>query len=79
MFLKGIVFLLIWLLFISRFIPKYFIFRDTNQVHLFGKVWEGELGFLALLMIVVIAIILLALSIRNFYLYFSNSKKRQER
>lgn len=72
---KGIIFLLVWLLFVSRLIPKYYEFRDANQVHLFSKVWEGELGLILLLGIAVFAIILLALSIQNFYQYFTSGRK----
>ena len=71
---KGIIFLLIWLLFLSRLIPKTIEFREKNQVHLFGHIWEGPLGMIVRISIAVIAIILLAMSIRNFYEYFTAGK-----
>ncbi len=71
MLAKGIILFLVWLLFISRLIPKYFLYRDTNQVHLFGKLWEGEIGVFILLGITAIAIVVLGLSLQNFYLFFT--------
>ena len=75
---KGIIFLLVWLLFISRLIPKYYAFQETNQVHLFGHVWEEGQGIIILLVIAAIAIVLLGLSIQNFYLFFSKSNKNSD-
>ena len=72
MFTKGIIFLLIWLLFLSRLIPKVMTFKDTNQVHLFGHVWEGLLGIFVLVSIAIISIILLAICIRYFHQYFTS-------
>ncbi len=77
MLIKGFIFLLICLLFVSRLIPKYGEFRDTNQVQLFSITWEGELGLIVLLGIAVMAIILLGMSLQNFYLFFSRANKNE--
>ena len=75
MLAKGIIFLLVWLLFLSRLIPKTIDFQETNQVHLFGHVWEGSLGIVVLVVIAIIAIVLLAMSIFNFYHYFISNRE----
>ena len=72
MLIKGIIFLLVCLLFISRLIPKYSEFRETNNVDLFGITWEGYFGGLVLVGIAVITIVLLVMGIQNIHQYFSS-------
>lgn len=76
MLIKGIVHLLIWLLFISRIIPKYLIFRKTNQVQLLGNSWEGGSAVLILLITTTIAIIVLAIAIKSIYQYFTTDRNK---
>ncbi len=65
MLAKGILFLLIFALFVSRLIPKYAAFTETDQVHLLGVTWRGNLGVLILLCIAALAVVLLVLGIKN--------------
>ncbi len=76
MLIKGIVHLLIWLLFISRIIPKYLIFRKTNQVQLLGNSWEGDSAVLILLIATTTAIIVLAIAIKSIYQYFTTDRNK---
>ena len=76
MLIKGIAHLLIWLLFISRIIPKYLIFRGTNQVQLLGHSWEGGSAVLILLIATTIAIIVLAIAIKSIYQYFTMDQNK---
>ena len=71
MLFKGIVFLLVCGLFISRLIPKYLEFRETSQVDLLGLTWHGHVALLVLLGIAGITIIVLIASIKSFITYFS--------
>ncbi len=79
MLVKGIIFLLICALFVSRLIPKYSVFRETNQVNFIGIVWEGNVGFLVFFGVAVLAIILLFLGITNIYQYFSTAHNKIEK
>ena len=72
--LKGIIFTLIFGLFISRLIPKYLEYRDTNIVQLFGVDWMGSIGALILVVVLVLGIIVLAIAIQSFYLFFMSKK-----
>ncbi|MEM7400867.1 MAG: hypothetical protein AAF304_02840 [Pseudomonadota bacterium] len=74
--IKGIVFTLIFALFISRLIPKYIEFRETNIVNLLGVDWEGNLAILILLAVMVLGIVVLAIALQSFYLFFT--KKSSE-
>ena len=56
---KGIIFLIIWLLFVSRLIPKYNIYLESNQVQLFGHSWEEQTGLMVLVGIVILGIVVL--------------------
>lgn len=71
---KGIIFLLIFVLFVSRLIPKYDYFIETNQVHLFGLILEGVVGLLSLAIIAILTIVLLGLGISNIIQYFSTKR-----
>lgn len=71
MLIKGIIFLLIFVLFISRLIPKYEEFRDTNIVSLLGVNWEGNTALLVLFAVMLLGIIVLAIALQNFYQFFT--------
>jgi len=75
--IKGIIFLFVFVLFVSRLIPKYSDFTETGQVHLFGITWEDNVGLLILFGIAVLAVVLLILGIKNIKDHFS-SVHRQE-
>jgi hypothetical protein len=75
MLVKGIIFTLIFGLFISRLIPKYLEFRETNIVNLLGVDWVGSTAVLILLAVMVLGIVVLAIAMQNFYLYFTGNKK----
>ena len=68
---KGLIFLLIFALFISRLIPKYDEFKETNIVNLLGVNWEGYLAVLVLLGVLVLGFAVLAISVQSFYLFFT--------
>lgn len=68
---KGLIFLLIFALFISRLIPKYNEFKETNIVNLLGVNWEGYLAVLVLLGVLVLGFAVLAISVQSFYLFFT--------
>ena len=68
MLFKGIIFVLIWLLFISRLIPKYLTYHETSQVYLLGANLEGAIGLLALIGVAALGTIVLAIGIKNIYL-----------
>ena len=70
MLFKGIIFLLIFVLFISRLIPKYMEFRETNIVNLLGVNWEGNTAALILLAVMLLGIIVLAIALQSFYRFF---------
>ena len=74
MLLKGIIHILISLLFLSRLVPKYLHYRDTEQVRLFGHVWEGGYGLMVLVVIAIITIVLLGFGIRNFKEWFDSRR-----
>jgi hypothetical protein len=74
MFFKGIIFTLIFGLFISRLIPKYIEFRETNIVNLLGVDWTGSTASLILLGVMVLGIAVLAIALQSFYLFFTCNK-----
>ena len=75
MLLKGIIFALIFALFISRLIPMYSKFRETNTVNLLGVDWVGSTAVLVLLAVMVLGIVILAIALKSFYQYFTGNKK----
>ncbi len=77
MLIKGIIFLLVFVLFISRLIPKYLDFTETRKVHLLGIIWEGNVGLLILFGIAVLAVVLLILGVKNIKDHFSSVHRRK--
>jgi len=75
MLIKGIIFTLIFGLFISRLIPKYLEFRETNIVNLLGVDWAGSTATLVLLAVLVLGIVVLAIAMQSFYQYFTSNNK----
>lgn len=73
--IKGIIFLLIFALFISRLIPKYIEFRETNIVNLLGVDWTGSTAALILVGVMVLGIVVLAIALQSFYLFFTGKYK----
>ncbi|MBT8125192.1 MAG: hypothetical protein KJO81_10235 [Gammaproteobacteria bacterium] len=69
--IKGIIFTLIFVLFVSRLFPKYLEFRETNIVNLLGIDWVGSTAALVLLAVMVLGIIVLAIAMKSFYGYFT--------
>ena len=70
---KGIIFLALCALFISRLIPKYEQYLETNQVHLFGLTLDGMIGLLSLVAVAILAVVLLGIGITNVVKFFSAS------
>ena len=75
MLFKGIIFVLIGLLFISRLIPKYLTYRETSQVYLLGANLEGTIGLLALIGVAVLGAIVLIIGIKNIYLTLTTKQE----
>ena len=75
MLFKGIIFTLIFVLFISRLIPKYIEFRETNIVNLLGVNWEGNTALLVLFGVMLLGIAVLAIALQSFFLYFTGTNK----
>ncbi len=71
---KGIIFLLIFALFLSRLIPKYIEFRETNIVNLLGVDWTGSTAVVILLAVVALGVTVLAIALQSFYLFFTKNK-----
>ncbi|MGH1537937.1 MAG: hypothetical protein ACRBDX_07805 [Gammaproteobacteria bacterium] len=71
---KGIIFLLIFALFLSRLIPKYIEFRETNIVNLLGVDWTGSTAVVILLAVVALGVTVFAIALQNFYLFFTKNK-----
>lgn len=77
MLVKGIIFTLIFALFISRVIPKYIEYRETDIVRLLGIDWTGGTAAVVLLLVMALGITVLAIAIQNFYLFFTGSNKEE--
>ena len=77
MLFKGIIFTLIFALFISRLIPKYIEFRETNIVNLLGVNWEGNMALLVLFGVMLLGIAVLAIALQSFFLYFTDTNKEK--
>lgn len=75
MLLKGIIYTLIFALFISRLIPMYSKFRETNIVNLLGVDWAGSTAVLVLLAVAVLGIAIFAIALKSFYQYFTGKNK----
>jgi hypothetical protein len=76
MLIKGVIFTLIFALFISRVIPKYIEYRETNIVNLLGVDWTGSIAAIVLLLVMVLGISVLVIAIQSFYLFFTRHKKQ---
>jgi hypothetical protein len=76
MLIKGIIFTLIFALFVSRVIPKYVEYRETNIVRLVGIDWTGNVGAIVLLLVMLLGISVLVIAIQNFYMFFTRQKKQ---
>ncbi len=76
MLLKGIIFTIIFALFISRVIPKYIEYRETNIVNLLGVDWTGGTAAVVLLLVMALGIAVLTIAIQNFYQYFTGHNKQ---
>jgi hypothetical protein len=63
--------MLIFALFLSRLIPKYVQFRETNIVNLLGVNWDGYVAMFILLAVLMLGIAVLAIGINSFYQFFS--------
>lgn len=71
---KGMVFMLIFALFLSRLIPKYVEFRETNVVNLLGVDWQGSIAMLVLLAVLALGMSVLIIGLRSFYLFFTRNR-----
>ena len=74
---KGIIFTLIFALYLSRLVPMYLEYRETNIVHLLGVDWLGSTAALVLLAVLVLGFIVLAIAMQSFYLFFTNNKNTE--
>jgi|GEM_PF-3517176 len=75
MLIKGIIFTLIFALFLSRLIPKYAEFQETNIVNLLGVDWTGSTAALVLVAVMLLGLAVLAIAIHSFYLFFTGKNK----
>lgn len=74
MLTKGIILLLVFVLFVSRLIPKFIYFFESNQVNLFGHTLTGMVGLFSLVLIAILAIVLFVLGVKNVAQFFFGKK-----
>ncbi len=75
MLVKGVIFTLIFVLFVSRVIPKYIEYRETNIVNLLGVDWTGSNAAIVLLLVMALGFAVLVIAIQSFYRYFTGNAK----
>lgn len=75
MLVKGVIFTLIFVLFVSRVIPKYIEYRETNIVNLLGVDWTGSNAAIVLLLVMALGFAVLVIAIQSFYQYFTGNAK----
>lgn len=75
MLIKGIIFTIIFALFISRVIPKYIEYRETDIVSLLGVDWTGGTAAVVLILVMALGLAVLAIAIQSFYQYFTGGSK----
>ncbi len=75
MLFKGIIFTLIFALFLSRVIPKYEEYRETNIVNLLGVDWVGATAAIVLLLVMLLGFAVFAIAIQSFYIFFTGNNK----
>jgi len=65
---------LIFVLFLSRLIPKYNEFQETNIVNLLGVDWTGGGAVVVLLAVLALGISVQAIAFQSFYKFFTRNK-----
>ncbi len=74
---KGLIFTLIFALFVSRLIPKYLHYRETNIVNLLGVDWTGSTAAVILLAVIALGVAVFVIAIQSFYLFFTKNKNAE--
>ena len=72
---RGVIFLLLWLVFGFQLFSKLRGYLDTGSINFFGRTWEGDAGSGMLVGLSLASIFLLAVGIRDIHRYTAEKRK----
>ncbi len=70
---RGIIYLILWLIFLWQTLPKLMGFLDSGVISIFNRQLEGNYAILALLVLVLIGVTLCAIGLKDVFIYIKGA------
>lgn len=66
---RGIIYLILWLVFIWQIWPKFMGFLDAGIINVFNQQLQGNHAIIALIVLVLISVVLCAIGLKDIFIY----------
>jgi hypothetical protein len=66
---RGIIYLILWLVFLWQMWPKFMGFLNTGVIDIFNQQLQGNHAIIALIVLVLIGVVLCAIGLKDIFLY----------
>ncbi|MFQ5759997.1 MAG: hypothetical protein ACE5HM_03380 [Acidiferrobacterales bacterium] len=66
---RGIIYLILWLVFLWQMWPKFMGFLNTGVINIFNQQLQGNHAIIALIVLVLIGVALCAIGLKDIFLY----------
>ena len=66
---RGIIYLILWLVFLWQMWPKFMGFLDAGVINVFNQQLQGNHAIIALIVLVLIGVTLCAIGLKDIFIY----------
>ncbi len=66
---RGIIYLILWLIFLWQMWPKFTSFLDAGVINVFNQQLQGNYAIIALIVLVLICVALCAIGLKDIFIY----------
>ncbi len=66
---RGIIYLILWLIFLWQMWPKFTSFLDAGVINVFNQQLQGDYAIIALIVLVLICVALCAIGLKDIFIY----------
>lgn len=70
---RGLIYLILWLIFLWQTLPKFMGFLDSGVINVFNRQLEGNSAIMALIVLVLIGVALCAIGLKDVFIYIKGA------
>jgi uncharacterized Tic20 family protein len=70
---RGVIYLILWLIFLWQMLPKFMGFLDSGVINVFNRQLQGDYAIIALVVLVLIGVALCAIGLKDVFIYIKGA------